>query len=193
MVILASQSPRRAELLGRLVQEFQCIPAHIDESIVSGETPFVYVSRLSQAKASTVAAQYTDAVVIAADTAVVFRGQIFNKPESRSDARAMMHTLRGKSHQVLTGLTLLSPAFCHSEVVSTRVSFAAVSDALIEAYLATGEPFDKAGGYALQGVGDVLVDSIQGSVSNVIGLPLHRLSILLEQAGVSLSLSTSAA
>jgi septum formation protein len=193
MVILASQSPRRAELLGRLVQEFQCIPAHIDESIVSGETPSVYVSRLSQAKASTVAAQYTDAVVIAADTAVVFRGQIFNKPESRSDARTMLHTLRGESHQVLTGLTLLSPAFCHSEVVSTRVSFAAVSDALVEAYLATGEPFDKAGGYALQGVGDVLVDSIQGSVSNVIGLPLHRLSILLEQAGVSLSLSTSAA
>jgi septum formation protein len=191
MVILASQSPRRRELLARIVPNFKVCPADIDETPIADESAEQYVQRLAHEKASKVQSWYSGDCIIAADTTVVIDDLMLQKPESDREAFAMLSSLRGREHQVLTGLAVYAPSHRALEVVSTRVRFANVSDDLLWAYIATGEPSDKAGAYALQGIGDVLVKSIDGSVSNVIGLPLQVLSELLVASGVNLSLSRS--
>ncbi|WP_438984300.1 Maf family protein [Aequoribacter sp.] len=191
MVILASQSPRRRELLARIVMDFQVRPADVDESPLAHESPEQYVQRLAHEKATKVQELYAGSCIIAADTTVVLDDLMLQKPESEQEAFAMLSSLRGREHRVLTGLAVYTSMRRALKVVSTRVRFANVSDDLLKAYIATGEPSDKAGAYALQGVGDVLVESIEGSVSNVIGLPLQILSELLVASGVNLSLSRS--
>lgn len=191
MVILASQSPRRRELLARIVSDFDVYPAAIDETPWSDESPEHYVERLAREKAIKIQALHAERCIIAADTTVVVDDTMLQKPESDQEAFSMLSSLRGREHQVLTGVAVCSPGYRATRVVSTRVRFANASDELLWAYIATGEPSDKAGAYALQGVGDVLVESIEGSVSNVIGLPLQVLSQLLAAAGVNLSLSRS--
>ena len=191
MVILASQSPRRRELLARIVSDFQVRPADIDETPRANESAEQYVQRLAHEKATKVQEVHAGSCIIAADTTVVVDDLMLQKPESEQEAFAMLSSLRGREHRVLTGLAVYTSTRQALKVVSTRVRFACVSDDLIKAYIATGEPSDKAGAYAFLGVGDVLVESIEGSVSNVIGLPLQILSKLLVASGVNLSLSRS--
>lgn len=189
MVVLASQSPRRRELLARIVQDFTICPADIDETPKDSELADVYVERLAREKALKVQGVHPKACIVAADTTVVIDDLMLQKPGSDHEAFTMLSRLRGREHAVLTGLAVYTPQRRTAVVVSTRVRFADASNELLWSYIATGEPIDKAGAYALQGIGDVLVESIEGSVSNVIGLPLQVLSELLVEAKVNLSLS----
>jgi len=179
-LVLASASPRRAELLRSVGLEFDVIPADIDESVRPGETPAAYVARLSTEKAGVVAGRVgTDCIVVAADTTVDVDGQILEKPIDDGDAHRMLTLLSGRVHLVHTGVTVVGPSAgavdasaARTRVVETAVEFVALSAETIGWYLGTGEPFGKAGGYAIQGAGGALVRRLDGSVTNVIGLPL---------------------
>ncbi len=172
-LVLASASPRRADLLRSVGLDFEVVPADIDESVLPGETPAEYVERLSVGKARVVA-ERLDAVstVIAADTTVDVDGQILEKPVDDADARRMLGLLSGRVHLVHTGVTVVGSDGSHSQVVETAVEFVTLSSEVIDWYIATGEPFGKAGAYAIQGAGGALVRRLDGSVTNVIGLPL---------------------
>lgn len=174
-LVLASASPRRAELLGRLGLDFEVRPAEIDESVLVGESAVAYVGRLSAAKAAAVARP--GELVIGADTIVALDGEIFGKPTDHADATRMLERLSGSSHHVHTGVTVGARSF----VVSTAVRFAQLSAAEIAWYVGTGEPFGKAGAYAVQGAGGAFVQSIDGSFSNVIGLPLAEVLVVLRE------------
>jgi septum formation protein len=185
-VVLASSSPRRRELRDTLGVEFTVAPADIDESVLAGEPAVAYVHRLALAKAATVASTHTDQLVIAADTTVDVDGEILGKPSDAADARRMLRLLAGRSHRVHTGLAVRIDQRVAAAVQTTVVVFAALDESLIDWYLATGEPFDKAGGYAIQGRGGVLVERIDGSFSNVVGLPLALLVQLSTKVGAPL-------
>ena len=182
-LVLASASPRRSELLGSVGLAFEVVPADIDESAHVGEAPADYVARLSREKAAAVADRVgAGSLVVAADTTVDVDGQILEKPADADDARRMLRLLSGATHLVHTGVTVLSttvPARCETLVVETAVEFAVLTDRAVDWYLGTGEPFGKAGGYAVQGAGGALVQRIDGSVSNVIGLPLAETLALM--------------
>jgi septum formation protein len=184
-IVLASGSPRRRELLARLGIEFEVWPADIDETGRDGEDPVAYVRRLSAEKARAVPAG-AEVVVIAADTTVDLEGRILGKPADADEARVMLQSLSARTHQVHTGVTVALGDRRITEVVSTLVTFSQVSEASIDWYIATGEPFDKAGGYGLQGAGGVFVVSVSGSVSNVVGLPLATVVALAGSIGVDL-------
>ena len=187
-LVLGSASPRRSELLRSVGLEFEIVPADIDESTHPGETPAEYVARLSAEKASVVAQRIgRDVVVIAADTTVDVDDQILEKPIDDSDARRMLRLLSGREHLVHTGVTVSWSAGTGStatttQVVETAVRFVELSDRAIEWYLGTGEHRDKAGGYGIQGAAGAFVQRIDGSISNVIGLPLAESLELLESA-----------
>ena len=184
-ILLASGSPRRRELLAQLGLQFQIASPDVDETPLPGEAPVPYVERLAIVKAQAVAA--TDVtLVIAADTTVEIDGDILAKPADADEARSMLRRLSGRTHQVHTGIAVQRGGRTLSEVVTAHVTFAALTDAQIDWYVATGEPMDKAGAYAVQGIGGVFVETVNGSVSNVIGLPLHTLVALATQLGVSL-------
>jgi septum formation protein len=183
-LILASSSPRRAEILRNAGFTFEVQPAHVDETPLPDERADDYVRRLADTKART-AAQYVDrnvnrgterAVVIGADTVVVIDGQILGKPADADDARRMLRLLSGRDHDVLTGLSFVSvPERDEATLVeSTRVSFLPLSAQDIEDYLLTGEPFDKAGAYGIQGIGGRFIRRIEGCYFNVMGLPISR-------------------
>ncbi|MDH3517709.1 MAG: Maf family protein [Acidimicrobiia bacterium] len=185
-IVLASRSPQRQKLLEAMGLEFETSPAGIDESRHPGEEPAKYVERLAIAKA--LAGSGPGKVVIGADTAVVHRGSILGKPAHPAEARAMLLRLSGESHTVFTGLAVVSyegdrPRI-RSAVETSVVRFATVTHSEIDAYIATGEPLDKAGAYALQGIGGIFVESVEGSPSNVAGLPVHALARLLRISGV---------
>lgn len=173
-IILASQSPRRRYLLSKAGLEFDVKPSHIDEEGVPFDAPAPYTCRLSFAKADKIAAQHPHSWVIGADTIVVIDGDILGKPVGLEAARTMLHRLSGQTHQVYTGYTIR----CRhaertiTESVCTDVSFKRLSNAEIEWYIHTDEPFDKAGAYAIQGLGTFLVRRINGSYTNVVGLPV---------------------
>jgi septum formation protein len=179
-LVLASASPRRSDLLASVGLTFDVVPAEIDESVRSGEDPATYVARLSQEKARAVAERRgPGAIVVAADTTVDVDGRILEKPVDAADARRMLESLSGRTHLVHTGVTVRSSGVGSERtggretvVVETAVEFVVLGDDLVEWYVGTGEPFGKAGGYALQGAGGALVRRIEGSVTNVIGLPL---------------------
>ena len=178
-LILASASPRRAELLRSAGFTFEIDPADIDETPAAGEAPAAYTLRVAQAKADHVAARHRepDTVVLAADTEVVLGRHILGKPENPADAARMLRSLAGRVHEVLTAVALRGAREA-AEVVTTRVWFAAMSEPEIAAYVASGEPMGKAGAYAVQGRGARFVERIDGSWSGVVGLPLatvHRL------------------
>ncbi|MFN0085233.1 MAG: Maf family protein [Blastocatellia bacterium] len=183
MLILASASPRRAELLHAAgLHEFTVRAADIDESLLPGETPREYVLRLSREKAR--AAARHGETVLAADTTVVIGEEIAAKPVDAADAGRMLRALSGAWHEVLTGVTLVRGASLLSEVESTRVKFAEMTGAEIDWYVASGEPMDKAGAYGIQGLASRFVERIEGSYSNVVGLPVRTVYRMLRELGV---------
>ncbi len=186
-LFLASASPRRAELLGQIAVPFQRVSASIDETPLEGEEPAVYVERLALEKAQAGLQQLRQeagAVVLGADTAVVLDGRILGKPQDRADALAMLAALAGREHQVLTAVALCSATRSASVVVASQVRFAPISPAQADAYWASGEPLDKAGSYAIQGLGAVFVAGMSGSYSAVVGLPLCETASLLAEFGI---------
>jgi len=185
-LILASASVRRAEILRDAGYHFSVISSAIDETPFAGESPNDLVLRLAEAKAELAAARAIGpAIIIAADTEVVLDGHIFGKPRSSDDARRMLTKLSGRSHSVLTGVAVvrLPDAERISFVETTRVEFAPLSDEEIARYLATGEPYDKAGAYAIQGYAARYIPRIEGCYFNVVGLPLARIQQALTQLG----------
>ena len=184
-IILASQSPRRRELLGRLGLTFTVRAADIDETMDPGKPASEEVARLSAEKAAAIAAGADhDAVIVAADTIVVLEGQILGKPHTAENAKKMLTALSGRSHQVMTGLTVRRGEKIFTETVTTDVHFRPLAEAEIDAYCATGEPLDKAGAYGIQGLASIFVERLDGDYYNVMGLPLCRLTALLRRAGV---------
>lgn len=190
MVILASQSPRRRALLARLVEKFDVVPADIDERRDEGELPRDYVLRLALGKASKVQKKYPHATIIGADTTVALDSDCLQQPSDAAEAIEMLERLSGRTHRVFTGVAVLNDRCRLTEQFVTKVRFMCLTRALIEEYVASGEPFGKAGAYALQGLGDILVDSVSGSVSNVIGLPLRGTMQMLMKAGEPLKLAS---
>jgi septum formation protein len=185
-LVLASQSPRRRELLEQLGIAFEVRPAGADEALLPGEAPRQYVLRVAREKARAVKGD----VVLAADTSVVLDGAVLGKPDGPDDARRMLRALSGSRHEVLTAVCVRRASGALDveldAVVSTAVRFSALTPAQIEWYVGTGEPLDKAGAYALQGKAGVFVAGVEGSVSNVIGLPLSETAELLRRAGLRL-------
>ena len=180
-LVLASASPRRADLLDSANLDFEVRPTDIDESVLPGESPTAYVRRLSIEKAAAIATAPGE-IVVAADTTVEIGNQILGKPTDDEDARRMLGLLAGAEHNVHTGVSVRADGRTRTVVVTTIVEFIDLDAATIDTYIATGEPFDKAGGYAIQGAGASLVRRIDGSVSNVIGLPLEETLELISWA-----------
>ncbi|MCZ6828197.1 MAG: Maf family protein [Gammaproteobacteria bacterium] len=186
-LVLASASPRRAKLLRQLGVAFVQHPTDIDETAVPGESPQDYVVRLAREKALACEQALPDRVrpVLAADTCVVLDEQVLGKPVDAMDALAMLARLSGREHLVLTAVCLRFRELESECVSETRVQFINLQRAQVEAYIATGEPFDKAGAYAIQGLAAAFVDRLQGSYSGVVGLPLAQTWNLLQQCGVA--------
>ena len=179
-LILASASPRRAELLRAAGFEFDVIPADIDESVHAGEAPAPYVERVARAKAIAVQRRHPDRIVVAADTTVVVDGEILGKPADTTDARRMLAMLAGRTHEVITGVAIAAGDHLESARDTTLVEFAPLTASWIDWYVATAEPMDKAGAYAIQGLASRFVTRIAGSYSNVVGLPVALVHDMLE-------------
>ncbi|MEJ2602417.1 MAG: Maf family protein [Gammaproteobacteria bacterium] len=185
-IILASASPRRCELLAVLGLSPEVRPVAVDESVRPGEAAAAYVERLADTKARAAAEDAPEAVVIAADTAVVLEGRIYGKPTDAADFRRMMHVLGGGCHEVYTGVAVVCRGQAALATSVSRVCLRPLSEREIEQYWASGEPRDKAGGYAIQGLGSIFVAEMHGSYSGVVGLPLFETAGLLADAGVDL-------
>jgi septum formation protein len=184
-LILASKSPRRHELLKQVGLDFEVFPSRVSEDFVQKVSPQEHVIRLAEAKARDVANEYPDSWVIAADTIVTIDGSILGKPRNREEAIEMLGCLSGREHWVLTGISV-----CHleegkgdQEAVQTAVKVKTLTPPEMKWYVRTGEPYDKAGGYAIQGTGSFMIESIRGSYTNVVGLPLCELIQMLSRLG----------
>ena len=188
ILILASASPRRRELLGSLVPDFTVEPSEVEERLAPGPLAEA-VSRLALNKARAVAVRHTAGIVLGADTVVAIDGVALGKPADAGDARAMLTRLCGREHEVITGVAVVDVRTGRAErvAVTSRVRMASYGEQDIDAYVSTGEPFDKAGGYAIQGAGGALVAGFDGSYSNVVGLPLAETARLLAAFGVAVS------
>jgi septum formation protein len=184
--VLASSSPRRRELLKSIGLEFDVVPSHIPEQRADGETPEEYVARLSREKARAIGEKHPDRWIIAADTTVVLGDQVLEKPVDDADAKRMLSAISGDTHVVFTGVTLrrIQPVYTDTHVTATEVRMLPMTSHDIDWYVATGEPRDKAGAYAAQGLGGMFIDSIHGSFTNVVGLPLASLFQMLRKAGI---------
>lgn len=180
-LVLASQSPRRAELLERGGFSFDVVPADVDERPLAGEHPGRHVARVAAEKAAFVARQYPDCIVVAADTVVVVDGRMLGKPTDDADAVRMLRLLAGRAHEVMTAVVVRRRDRVVSAVDRTWVHVAPLSDDAISLYVASGEPRDKAGAYAIQGLARRFVDRIEGSYTNVVGLPMELLTRLLSE------------
>ena len=183
-LILASASPRRAELLQQIGLTFEVCAADIDETPQACELPRDYVLRMAKEKALAIAPRFPQAVVIASDTSVVVDGTVLGKPVDAEDASRMLQLLSGRSHQVMTSVCVYSAEYTDLVVNETDVWFKPLSATEIEAYWRSGEPVDKAGAYAIQGLGAMFVERIDGSYSGVMGLPLFDVARMLHDAGV---------
>jgi septum formation protein len=181
-VVLASQSPRRRELLALIGVEHEVRPADIDEKYLPGEKPRAHAERLAREKAAALASD--DAAVIGSDTIVVVDGDVLGKPLDASDAARMLRRLAGRSHTVITAVAVAWRGRIESEVEETGVTFHALSDAEIDAYVRTGEPMDKAGAYGIQGYGATIVREVDGDYFAVMGLPLQCLVRLFGRVGL---------
>lgn len=187
MIFLASQSPRRQELLAQLQVTFDVIDVNVHEQRQQGEAPWDYVNRVAREKAGAGLLQLAgspDALVMGADTDVVLAGAVLGKPENAVQAFAMLRALSGQTHEVISAVWLISAGMEAHCVVRSKVRFAAITDAEIHAYIACGEPFGKAGAYAIQGRGAAFIESIEGSYSGIMGLPLRETYQLLRQFNV---------
>jgi septum formation protein len=178
--ILASASPRRKELLLQAKADFEIIPAEIDETPHNSESPHVYVLRLSLEKAKAISAK-SKLPVLGSDTVVSIDGELLGKPANKAEALVMLNKLNGKSHLVHTGVSLYSEEITESFFTETKVKFIDASPEEIESYIDSGEPFDKAGGYGIQGIGSFLVEFISGSYTGVVGLPVAQTIQLLKK------------
>ena len=183
-IVLASQSPRRRELLTLVGLAHEVRPADVDETPHADELPVPHAERLARAKAETLACRERDAVVVAADTIVVIDDLILGKPGDAAEAGAMLRRLAGRTHTVFTAVAVARGGRTVSGVEEVRVTFRALDDAEIAAYVATGEPMDKAGSYGIQGFGATIVERIEGDYFAVMGLPLVRLVGLLGEVGL---------
>ena len=194
-VYLASASPRRSELLRQIGVPFQVRPAAIDEQPHDGERPEAYVVRVAAAKAETIwaAAVGDSRPVLAAYTAVVLDGELLGKPETEAEAMRMLERLSGRSHRVLTAVALRYAAGLETQLSESEVRFRATTAAERLAYCRTGEPFDKAGGYGIQGHAAVFIEQLRGSYSGVVGLPLFETAALLARCGIGFWLTSRAA
>ena len=193
-MILASQSPRRIELMREAGYNIRVIPADIDETPFDSEAPLTLVERLARAKAAAVAAEHAEPneLTVAADTIVTFDGKILGKPANEDEARTMLRELSGRTHQVATGVCIVKAGDATAPHAAESLSFVDVTDVTfyelteeqIERYVASGEPMDKAGAYGIQGRGCVLVEGIDGNYHNVVGLPTCLLAGMLRQVGI---------
>ncbi len=185
-LILASSSPRRRELLASIGIEFEVIPSNVPEQHRAGEAPEEYVARLSRDKAQAIAERHPSAWIVAADTTVLLGDQLLEKPADRADAARMLASIAGRTHVVYTGVTLQNGQDEHRDtrVAESEVRMLPLTAQDIEWYVGTGEPLDKAGAYAVQGIGAMFIDSIHGSYTNVVGLPLALLFQMLRKAGI---------
>jgi septum formation protein len=182
-LVLASSSPRRADLLNAAGIPFEIRPVEVDERFLAGEKPEQAVARLARAKAEAAGRSEPDAVVLGADTTVVVQGVALGKPADATDAARMLRLLSGRSHNVLTGICLCSGGRRLVHVEDTRVRVSRLSDAEIAWYVSTGEPLDKAGAYAVQGLASRFIEGIDGSYANVVGLPIPSVYELLKELG----------
>ena len=182
--ILASSSPRRRELLASIGADFEVIPINVPEVHQEGEAPEEYVARLSRDKANAIASANPSRWVIAADTTVLLGEELLEKPVDGADAERMLATIAGKTHIVYTGVTLQNGDYRDTRVAESEVRMLPLSAGDIAWYVRTGEPLDKAGAYAVQGIGAMFIDSIHGSYTNVVGLPLATLFLMLRRAGI---------
>ncbi len=190
-LILASKSPRRRYLLEQAGLEFSIIPSTFDENSIPLSSPESYVRHLAEAKAKDISQRYPESWVIGADTVVFIDNTLLGKPDSHAAARKMLRSLSGKTHQVLTGYCICCEATgrLFSETIKTDVRFKELTDVEINWYINSGEPFDKAGAYAIQGIGTFLVKRIDGSYTNVVGLPVCEvLEFLINEGVVDLTL-----
>jgi septum formation protein len=187
-IVLASASPRRKELLEKIGLKFTVDPSAFKENARPDLKPEGYAKYISLGKASIIAPKYPDSIIIAADTIGVLRGKIIGKPGTEDEARQMLLSLSGKSHRVITGFTILDQSNHKSvtRIVETRVYIKELSPAEIFDYVKTGEPMDKAGAYAIQGLGSVIVEKIVGDYYNVMGLPLNALAQSLKEFGINI-------
>lgn len=185
-IILASASPRRRELLRQIGLTFEVEPSSLVEEIPPGIEPHQLARQISFRKAEIVASRHRDAIVIAADTFGVIDGQVLGKPHTSEEARKMLATLSGRCHSVITGFTIIDTADDKtlSRSVETKVYIKVLTDTEIDAYVRSGEPLDKAGAYAIQGLGAVLVERIEGDYLNIVGLPLNALAEALKEFGI---------
>lgn len=185
-LVLASASPRRRQFLSSLGLQFTVFPAEIDETPMLGETPAAFARRMAMEKAEAVARLRPESWVIGADTVVTIDGEIIGKPADAAHALETLRKLRGRTHEVITGLSLscVQERCAESLAETTQVTFADFPDTVLAAYVRTGEPLDKAGAYGIQAGGAFLVSELRGSCSSVIGLPLHRCVDLLLRHGV---------
>jgi septum formation protein len=184
-LILASGSPRRKLLLEQLAINFEIEPPDVDESLLAGEEPEAYVTRLAEKKAHTIAVKHDGAeVVLGADTIVVLLGEILGKPESKGHGVQMLNELSGMNHDVLTGVSICNGSRTETFCVKTEVTFRQLREDEIAWYWETGEPCDKAGSYGLQGAGAAFVETVTGSYSNVIGLPLSETVMMLRDFSI---------
>ena len=172
-IVLASGSPRRRQLLEMLRIPFRVIAPDVDEHVLAGEAPAAYVTRLARVKAGVIAARVPGAVVLAADTTVVLDAEIFGKPASPAHAVAMLARLQGRTHEVMTAVTVMRDAETAQALDVSRVTFRPADERTLAAYVATGEPLDKAGAYAIQGLGAPLIERVDGDFFGVMGLPLR--------------------
>ena len=185
-IILASASPRRKELLEKLGLRFEVEPSNYEEYTPSGLEPHELARRISREKAKAVASKHEDAIVIAADTFIVFGKRILGKPHTAIEAREMLKTLSGQSHSVVTGFSIIDAGTNRtlSQSVETKVYIKKLTQVEIDVYVKSKEPLDKAGAYAIQGLGAVFVEKIEGDYFNVIGLPLSALTEALKEFGI---------
>ncbi len=185
-IILASASPRRKELLANLGLEFTVIPADIKEDFNATIKPHELAQELSQEKAKAVTGKVKNALVIAADTFIIYRGKIMGKPHTTAEAYDMLQTLNGKSHKVITGFTIIDTenGKSISRSVETKVFMKKLTSAEINNYVMSGEPLDKAGAYAIQGLGATIIEKITGDYFNIVGLPLSALAESLREFGI---------
>ncbi len=182
-IVLASGSPRRKQLLEMLRIPFRVIPPDVNEHVLPAEEPGHYVTRLSRAKAEAVVRRAPGEVVLAADTTVVLDGVIFEKPTSPANAVEMLSRLQGRTHEVMTAVAVARDGEVEQALDVSRVTFRPVDRATLEAYVATGEPMDKAGAYAIQGLGAPLIERVEGDFFGVMGLPLRLALDLLARFG----------
>ncbi len=186
-LVLASSSPRREELLNQLDLDFTIVPSKINEKQFTSLSPVKRVVALARAKAEEVAELVEDTIIIAADTVVVHNNKLLGKPVDRENAREMLEELQGEKHTVLTGLAVLSTENDVSSLKhdQTEVYMRSLNEKEITAYVDTGEPMDKAGSYGIQGLGGIFIEKINGSYFNVVGLPIHKLAVMLKKFSIN--------